>query len=85
MAASSNVWNHDHGSGNAKIKIAGDMWVCDWRNICAWGHDWVGLGEKGWPNDTDDSDRHRNADRRRDHGGPPCRLGDPNWKNDCNR
>jgi len=67
----------------ARIWQVGDMWICDWHRICVWGHDWVGLGEKEWPHDPPHSYRHGNADRFR-HDGHRCKIGDPNWANDCN-
>ena len=69
--------------GRQQLSEAKMMWVCDWHRICVWGHDWVGLGEEGWPDDSHDSDRHRNVNRLRHTGRKPCKLEDPNWANDC--
>lgn len=81
MAARRDVGGNEYEP--AKIKPIGDMWNCDWRGICAFGHDWVGLGPNGWPDDTNDSNRHRNVNRGRYSGRGSCKLGDPNWANDC--
>lgn len=82
MAAPRNVGGHIHGRRDAAIKV-GDMWVCDWHRICAFGHDWVGLGPRGWTDDSNDSNRHGNVNRARRPGRVPCKIGDPHWANDC--
>ncbi len=53
---------------------------CDWHHICAYSHDWVGLGNRPWPEKT-----HPIYDLNKPTtiNHPRCKLGDPRWKNDC--
>jgi hypothetical protein len=58
--------------------LATDMWICDWHHICVFGHDWVGIGDKPWPEASNPKHHEKAAAARK-----PCKLGDKNWKNDC--
>ena len=79
------------------VLLAAGVWLCDPHRICSYQHDYVGIGDRQWPAAQPVKHHypgwwgHERGENRRPLSKDtpstphkPCRLGDKNWKNDCN-
>jgi hypothetical protein len=73
------------------VILAADLFLCDPHGLCSMQHDYVGIGDRYWPEERHDSNAHLRSRLPHSMGTheatlthKPCKLGEQNWKNDCN-